>query len=253
MDTGVLTTLLNVGQAGMFYYSPDGGQIALTTPTSISLINADGSNRRDNVLVYPSVITYSEYQWYSSPNWWPDSSQLSVVIPSEDPFAPGASMTVWNVPMDGSPAFFLGTYTTDLALFNSNLLISPDMTKVAYMQRVGPSANNTWDFHLVELYGASDTVFTTGNLRFVSWSPNSGWFVYTENQDMKVAQYGNPGSWPLADHPPARDMQWIDDNRFIYVSGSSGSWDLRMGSFSWPSVQIGTSTSDYLINFDFSN
>jgi hypothetical protein len=252
-DTGVLTTLLNVGQAGMFYYSLDGSQIALSTPTSISLINADGTNRRDNVLTYPAVITYSEYQWYSFPRWWPDSSQLSVVIPSEDPFAPGASMTVWNVPLDGSPPLFLGTYTTDMALFDADSLISPDMTRVAYLQRVGQPANNTWDLHLVELYGTSDTVFTTGDLRFESWSPNSGWFVYTENQDMKVAQFGNPGAWPLADVPPARDMKWVDDNRFIYISGSYGSWDLRMGSFSWPSIQIGTSTAAQVMLFDFSN
>jgi hypothetical protein len=251
-DTGVLSTLLDVGQAGMFYYSPDGSQIALTTPTNISLIDVDGSNRRDDVLTYPAVITYSEYQWYSLPRWWPDGSQLSVVIPSEDPMARNASMTIWNIPIDGTPSTSIGTYTTDLALFDSDSLISADMSMVAYAQRVGNPQDNTWDLHIAELNGASDVVFATGNLRFVSWSPDSNWFVYTEDQEYKVAQVGD-GVWPLADHPPARDMEWIDENRFIYISGSTGSWDLRMGSFSWASIQIGTSTSDYLPAFDFSN
>jgi hypothetical protein len=251
-NTGVLSTLLDVGLGGMFYYSPDGSQIALSTPTSISLINADGTNRRDGVLTYPAVITYSEYQWYSFPKWWPDSSQLSVVIPSADPMAAGASMTVWNIPTNGTPPIFLGTYTTDMALFGAETLISPDMSMVAYLQRVGLPQDNTWDLHIAELNGASDVVFTTGNLRFMEWSPDSGWFVFIDNQVYKVAQVGG-GVWPLADTPPARDMEWIDENRFIYISGNSGSWDLRMGSFSWASIQIGTSTADYLPTFDFSN
>ena len=251
-DTGVLSTFLDVGLAGMFYYSPDGSQIALSTPTSISLINADGSNRRDNVLTYPAVITYSEYQWYSFPKWWPDSSQLNVVIPSADPLAPGATMTVWNIPLNGTPPLLLGTYTTDMALFGADTLISPDMSLVAYGQRVGPPANNTWDLHIAELNGASDVVFATGDLRFVAWSPDSGWFVFTDNQVYKVAQVGN-GVWPMADTPPARDMEWVDSNRFIYLSGNSGSWDLRMGSFSAPSIQIGTSSSSNFLAFDFSS
>ena len=49
-DTAILSTLLTPGNAGQFYYSPDGSQIALVKPSSISLINADGSNRRDGVL-----------------------------------------------------------------------------------------------------------------------------------------------------------------------------------------------------------
>jgi hypothetical protein len=252
MDTGLLSTFLDVGQAGMFYYSPDGSQIALSTPTSISLINADGTNRRDDVLTYPAISTYSEYQWYSFPRWWPDGSQLDVVIPSPDMLAPGATMTVWNIPTDGTPPFFLGTYTTNMAVFDSDRYISPDMSRVAYLQQVPPAENNIWDLHIAELNGASNVVFATGNLRFVSWSPESGWFVYTENQDYKVAQVGD-GVWPLADHPTARGMQWIDEDNFIYLSGSSGSWDLRMGSFNFPSIQIGTSTADTPITFDFSN
>jgi hypothetical protein len=250
-DTGILSTLLDVGEAGMFYYSPDGSQIALITPTTISLINADGTNRRDDVLTYSNVITYSEYQWYAIPRWKPDSSQLNVVIPSPDPMAPDASITVWNIPLDGTPPFFLGTYFTEAALFGPGSEISVDTTMVAYIKRVGQPTDNTWDLHIAELNGASDVVFATGKLRFYSWSPDSGWFVFTDNQEYKVAQVGD-GVWPLADHPPARGMKWVDENRFLYLSGSSGSWDLRLGSFSWKSIQIGTSTTNNL-TFDFSN
>ncbi len=239
-DTGELTTLLDTGQAGMFYYSPDGSQIALSTPSGISLINADGTNRRNDVFVYPSVITYSEYQWYAAPRWWPDGSQLSVVIPAEDPLMPAPTFSVWNIPIDGTPASMQGSYPMGLlALFNSSDLLSPDMTKVIYLEQFGDPVNNNWELHIADLYGGGDIVFHTGDLRFVSWSPDSNWFVFEEDGDMFAGQANNTGIWPIADTPPAKDMTWIDENRFLYLSGSSGAWNLQLGSFSQPSINIG--------------
>jgi hypothetical protein len=46
-DSLRLTTLIPSGEGGEFYHSPDGSQIALVTPNEISLIDADGENRRD--------------------------------------------------------------------------------------------------------------------------------------------------------------------------------------------------------------
>ena len=42
--TGAVTTLLEPGEGGgMYFYSPDGAQIALVTPNQIDLINSDGN------------------------------------------------------------------------------------------------------------------------------------------------------------------------------------------------------------------
>jgi len=66
-DTLEKSTLFENGQGGIFYYSTDGSQIALSNPESISLVNADGTNMRPDVLTYPSMITYSEYEYHPHP------------------------------------------------------------------------------------------------------------------------------------------------------------------------------------------
>lgn len=252
VDTGDLSTLYDPGQAGMFYYSPDGGQIALVKPGEVDLVNADGSNRREDVLVHPFVNTASEYAFYAIPRWHADGSQLSVVIPSAEPFWDDPSMSVWTIPTDGSGASLESSFPTDMALFNSDELLSPDFTKVAYLERFGEPSDNTWELHIANPDGSGDTIFRSGHLGFVSWNPDSNWFAFREDSEYFLGQVGGGGPWPLADTPPAFEMAWIDSGRFLYFSGSYGSFDLRIGSFAAPSFSIGGSSSDSPV-FDISN
>jgi hypothetical protein len=66
LDLGKMDTLLAPGQGGQVFYSPNGSQIAITIPTSLSLFDADGLNRHE-VLTYTMNITYSEYQYHIQP------------------------------------------------------------------------------------------------------------------------------------------------------------------------------------------
>lgn len=248
-ESGALHTLFDVGQAGSFVYSPDGSQIVLSTPETISLVNADGSNRRHNVLTFPHVITYSEYWYYPIPRWSPDGRQLRVVIPSEDPFLPDASIAVWEIPLDDSPAWQVGVYHSDVALFNSGSLLTPDLQRVAYLDRVGAPEDNTWALHIASLDGAFDNILRTGNFRFEGWSPDATWHTLEQDGDRFIGNISG-GLWPLADHPPAIGMRWISPSRFLYVSGSSSNWDLRLGDFSGPSISIAAASIEFL-SYDF--
>ena len=58
-DSLTKSVLFEVDKGGFFYYSPNGSQIALSNPQSISLVNADGNNLRKDVLTFPLVGTYS--------------------------------------------------------------------------------------------------------------------------------------------------------------------------------------------------
>jgi hypothetical protein len=100
VDTGVLSTLLPAGSGGDFLASPDGSQIAILRPDSIGLVDGDGSNLRPNLVAFPTVITYSEFQYYPQPVWASDSSALLVAIPSEDPLATGTHGQIWSIPAD---------------------------------------------------------------------------------------------------------------------------------------------------------
>lgn len=250
--TGKLTTFYQPGEGGEFAFSPDGSQMVIvgfgdSGGGTVSLVNTDGTNLREDVFTYPDVSTYSEYIYYARPLWWPDGLGLSVVIPSPEPFEPGATMSVWNIPADGSTPTEVGTYLSDITLFGSELLISPDFTKVAYLQRVGEPTDNKWALHIASLDGSSDEVIHSGHLRFDGWSPDSSWVVFQENDDLFISQPGKEGIWPLADVPPTRYMTWIDSSRFIYFSGFTPDFDIRLGSFSGPSVSIAKITVKYPI------
>ena len=61
-DTLEKNIIFDFNEGGLFYFSPDGTQVALSNPDHISLANEDGSSLRSNVLTFPLVGTYSEYQ-----------------------------------------------------------------------------------------------------------------------------------------------------------------------------------------------
>lgn len=252
VDSGELSTLFDVGQGGMFYYSPDGSQIAVVKPGEIDLVDADGGNRRENVLVHPIVSTQSEYDFYTSPRWWADGSRLSVVIPSQEPFGDDPSMSVWTIPTDGSGASLESSFSAGMAIFNSDMLLSPDFSKVAYIVPVGEPVDNTWGLHIANLDGSGDVNFHTGRLSFVNWNPDSTWFAFKVENEYFLGQVGATAIRPLADSPPVFAMDWIDSGRFLYFSGSYGSFDIRIGSIAAPSYSIESASSDYPV-FDISN
>ena len=78
-DSGVLTQLLPPDMGGDFYVAPDAERMALVTPSSIGLADVDGSNRQPDIVTFDPVITYSEYAYYPSPSWAPDSSRFGVI------------------------------------------------------------------------------------------------------------------------------------------------------------------------------
>ena len=138
LDTGALSVFLGIGDAGNFYYSPDGSKIAFTTPESVNLINADGTNRMDEVITFPFVRTASEYAFYPVPVWKPDSSAFLVIIPPEDPFADGASNPSegYVVRTDGVATPF-GPFLGDLSHIEAGEKVAPDGSAIAYYDSTG--------------------------------------------------------------------------------------------------------------------
>jgi hypothetical protein len=105
-----LLTLLPSRQGGMFTYSPNGSRIAIATRNKLFLVDADASNRSQDLLSFEEVLTSSEYRFYPQPIWTGDSASLLVSIPPRDPLAARDQLiTIWRVPTNDSAAVQLGS------------------------------------------------------------------------------------------------------------------------------------------------
>lgn len=232
-DAFVKATLFTRDTGGVPFFSPNGMQIALSTPTSISLVNFDGSNLRPDVLVYGNVITYSEYLYHPSPVWAPDSSALRVAIPPADPLLEPLNPTaLWYIPTDGSPAVFTGGILA-IPFAWPDTAISPDLARVAYAMPVGIPTDNMRELHIANSDGSGDTIYATGeSLQFTGWLPNSTQFVFEVNGSgplagAHVGTVGGAYTTLSVDASLMTDISWPDATHFLCRWRSGPNWELR--------------------------
>jgi hypothetical protein len=247
-DTGVLTTIFPPSSGGDFTLSPTGSQVAIVLPTSISIANSDGSGLFANLVTYTAVMTYSEFQYYAEPVWKGDSSALGVVIPSSDPFNPPTSGTIWRISSGGGPAVNLGTISGGFyapPAFSASLL-SPNLNRVAFL-RDTPTPN-VYDLYLANADGSGEAVYANGDIQWLGWAPDNTHFVYTSGGPMNL-QLGMDGGAPTPIGSCSR-LRWINNTRFLCLSGSLGSWTLMRGQIGGPLTAIVSPAGDF-VAFDF--
>jgi hypothetical protein len=245
-DTGAVTELLPPEQGGTFSISPDGTQVALVQPTSVSLANSDGTNRRADLVTFESIITYSEFLYHPPAVWAPDSSAVGIVIPSHDPLAEETSGTVWRIPADGTPATSLATIEGEFYFtqMGEGGLISPDLSKVVFRRETSP---NVYDLYRANSDGSGETVYDLGDVRWMGWSPDSGHFVYVKGaNDIYLGRIGTP---PLM-LGTGTDLRWITPTRYVYLSGTYGAWTLVRGELGAGDTAL-VSPSGEFVAYDF--
>ena len=252
-DTMTQTTILGPGQGGDFYYSPDGSQIAISTPTTISLVDADGSNLRPAVLQYAPVLTYSEYEYYAQPRWLSDSSGLKVIIPPADSLSdPRPPTTLWEIPADGSPAVKTGEIVT-MPFFTDSTAYSPDLTRIAYLIETGDPPQNIHELHFVNPDGSGDIAYHSEPLlNFAGWAEDSLHFAITveENRALHTGQTDAP--YTTAVDPPTSvfRLSWVDAERYVYMQVTDNGAALFLAGLSSPPILI-DQVDDPNASFDF--
>ncbi len=257
-DTLEKSTLFDFGQAGAFTFSPNGAQIVLSTPDHISLVNADGSNLRANVLTYPLVGTYSEYQYHPFPIWAADSLSLRVAIPPEDTLAePTPPTSLWYIPVDGTSATQLGSMNS-IPFDWPNNAFSPDMSYIAYVKSVGEPTANQRELHIAYADGSGDIVFATGtSLQFRGWTPDATRFVYASNSVEDSGLYlGSIGGGVFtisSVHQTMRQVEWVDNDRiiFIYENPTTNASELRISHQGGTNHAFIDTLTDSFPSYDF--
>lgn len=244
IESGALSTVFPPGEGGDFVPSPDGEQVALVRPNSISLVNVDGSDLRAEVVTHEPVITYSEFRYYSQPIWSADSGRLAVMIPSSDPLAEAPTGTAWRIASDGS-ATEAASYVGDFYFtqHGASSVISPDFARLIVPRRL----DSGLELHLAPLGGELSS-YDTGDLNWISWNPTGSHFVYGKSAPTAI-QLGS------VDGPPSAlvdgtNLRWIDAESFLFLSGSRGAWTLRQGALDGAISDLASPAGDF-IPYDF--
>jgi hypothetical protein len=233
VDTLEKTTLFDKGEGGIFYYSPDGSLIALSNPENISLVNADGSNLQPDVLTFPKIITYSEYEYHPHPIWASDSNSMRVTIPPHDPLGDPPQLTgLWSIPVDGTPAVQLGSIDA-IGFAWPNNAFAPDLEHIIYVKQVEEASTYHRELHYANFDSTNDEIYDNDqSMEFVGWSPDSLHFIYAINRDVRKGLYlGGIAEQPVliyAEPDEVLDIQWIDGERFAYLVNTGGHWELRI-------------------------
>jgi hypothetical protein len=210
-DSGARSLLLAPGLGGDFYISPNGNKLALTQATSIAFANIDGTSRSPDHLTFPSVITYSEYAYYPIPVWSGDGNAIVVVIPPEDPFLSDTAQ-VWRVPVSGAAAHLIDL--TGFSFFRNQgkkPLISPDLTRVAFMRETAP---NNFNLVVVPVDGSAESVYASGDITWQGWNHDSIRVVYGV-VPLNIYLVG-PGLSPTG-LGVGSHLRWVDLDTFLYL------------------------------------
>lgn len=237
---GDLTERFSAGTGGQtFAISPNGQQVIFGRPEEIIRANMDGANR-ETAVTFDFVNTASEYAYAPTAQWLPDGSAALIAIPSADPWQPTARASLYRIPNSGT-AVSLGSIL-------GNILFSPVQwtssgNNLLYVQFV-PDGSNEQALTLAQGNGQNSQAYRVGQqLTLFGLNPNNTHFLYAGNEFYGV---GQPGSAPVETSISGgvSEMQWVNDNQFIVVKGTVGSWTLEGANVAGDSDTLTTINHD---------
>jgi len=239
-ETGVLTTVFTAGNAGEIWPSPDGTKMVISRGTYLSLANIDGTGVIPNIITFPSIITYSEYQYYPEAVWKADSSQFGVIIASEDPLAPVTSGAIWLVNASTGAASLASTLNGNF--FFPRAVLSPTLDHVGYVVTTGsPPVSDSYVSLLDGSFGLH--LGSASNTGVDTFSPDGQWFTYYVGSST-TDYVGSLGGGTILVPGGAMRLKWYNNTHFVYSSGTMASWTLKTGDTMGASTIIATPAGD---------
>jgi hypothetical protein len=222
-DKGSVTVLAEATENLHFLPSPDGEQIALMSPSNVGFINADGSNRRQDVLTYAEVGLAGPL--FPTGAWTQDSRAFVVTGSFErDPWF-NVDFTIWRVPIDGfSPealAMATGSHPKSVAF-------SPDGKSASFLQTTeqGPSEIAGWFIKpLIPETGplALPNYGKETSYANLHWSPAGAAFAIKDQDLLQLCPNATQDSQVCGEpihlgSGMITTLQWVDTTRFLVES-----------------------------------
>ena len=212
--TGAVTRLLEDGDGGSFDYSPDGSKILVSNPNSVSLVNADGSERRQ-LVSYPFVNTASEYAYNPQPVWAPDGSYGLVAIASEEPFFADPYITLWRLPLSGEATVISTLPGMNLFSTMDDKLWNAARTALAY-------TDIEYTLHIATLAGESLQIYGSAD-QFYGWSSDDRYWLLSLSGEILLAGTDmelTPLEMPEGDYSDWFEVKWVSGADYVVLSGN---------------------------------
>jgi Tol biopolymer transport system component len=243
VETGVLTRLLADGEGGSFAFSPDATALLVSDSTTVSMLDTDGTNRRE-LVTFDFVNTASEYAYIPQPIWAPDGSFGLIAIQSAEPFGDDSTGSLWRLPREGEAVLL--NVLPGRFLFNTmvqNNLWSPDRSRFAYVSQDGQQ------LFIATGDGSGGEVYAVGDVEFRRWAPDNERFIYSAGQP-PTFYIGEVGATPVSlalsgDAGQVLSVRWVGPSRFVYSIGSFDSAAVLLGEVGGPHRTLATSTQGF--------
>lgn len=233
VESGATTQLLADDEGGRFAFSPDASRVVVCTHETVTIMDADGGNRR-TLVIFDPVITYSEYAYQPQPVWASDGSHALVAISSRDPAEPDARATIWRLPLSGD-AVSLGTLP-DRFLLNTgtDALWSAERTHIAYVAVVEDGEARSHELVIAQADGSDPVVYAAGELDFLGWARQGAEFAYWHHVASEVYR-GVVGQPPVQllgsrdENTAVISVSWFGEDMLVYVVAEAGEFTIWSG------------------------
>jgi hypothetical protein len=242
-DNGSIIVLAEAAENLRFLPSPDETLVALMSPSSLGFVNADGSNRRRDVLTYAEVGLTGLL--FPQGVWTQDSSAFVMTGSMEKDPSYTTNFTIWRVPMDGSSPEALADV---IYSHPQSVSFSPNGKSVAFIQATDqdPSDFAGWPIQsLIPEAGPLALPFYGKESFYANlhWSPAGDAYAIKDQdllplcpdatQDTQVC--GEPihlGSGIIT------SLRWVGASRFIFESIEP--YELSLGNIDGTIIPITT-------------
>jgi dipeptidyl aminopeptidase/acylaminoacyl peptidase len=222
-DQGSSTVLVEATENLHFLPSPDGKQIALMSPGNVDFVNADGSNRRQDVLTYAAVGLTGPL--FPTGAWTQDSRAFVVTASfASDPWF-NVDFTIWRVAIDGFSTEALATATGS---HPRSVTFAPDGKSASFLQTTDQEPSEIAGWFIKPLipeagplalpsYG-KETAYAN-----LHWSPAGDAFAIRDQALLQLCPNATQDSQVCGepihlDSSIITTLQWVDGTRFLVES-----------------------------------
>jgi WD40 repeat protein len=222
-DKGSVIVLAEAAENLHFLPSPDGKQIALMSPTHLGFINADGSNRRQDVLTYAEVGLTGPL--FPMGVWTQDSRAFVMTGSFESDPSFNFNFAIWRIPIDGSSPEALATVTESTP---NSVTFSPDGKSASFLQTTDQQPSEIAGWFITSLIPEAGPLAlpyygTENPYANLHWSPAGDAFAIKDQDLLQLCPNATQDSQVCGEPIHLGSgiitaLQWVDTSRFLYAS-----------------------------------